>query len=59
MVANADRVVVLADYSKIGQRSRITWCPLERIDVLITNAKAAEAAGFTSLKRKLRRVLLA
>jgi DeoR/GlpR family transcriptional regulator of sugar metabolism len=59
MVANADRVVVLADYSKIGQRSRITWCPLERIDVLITNAKAAEAAGFASLKRKLRRVLLA
>jgi DeoR/GlpR family transcriptional regulator of sugar metabolism len=59
MVANADRVVILADYSKVGQRSRISYCPVDQIDVLITNKKAAEAADFAALKRKLGQVILA
>jgi DeoR/GlpR family transcriptional regulator of sugar metabolism len=59
MVANADRVAILADYSKIGQRSRISYCPVERIDVLVTNRKAAEAAGFAALKKKLAQIVLA
>src|SRR5258708_21453811 len=59
MVANADRVVILADYSKIGQRSRISYCPVDRIDVLVTNKKAAEAADFASLKKKLEEIVLA
>ncbi|QQC62687.1 DeoR/GlpR family DNA-binding transcription regulator [Paraburkholderia ginsengisoli] len=59
MVANADRVAILADYSKIGQRSRISYCPAERIDVLVTNKKAAEAAGFATLKKKLAHIVLA
>jgi DeoR family fructose operon transcriptional repressor len=59
MVANADRVAILADYSKIGQRSRISYCGIERIDVLVTNKKAAEAAEFASLKKKLSQIVLA
>ncbi|CAG4887095.1 DeoR/GlpR family DNA-binding transcription regulator [Paraburkholderia saeva] len=59
MVNNADRVVILADYSKIGQRSRIAYCPVNRIDLLITNRKATEAVGFPTLKRKLEQVILA
>jgi DeoR family transcriptional regulator, fructose operon transcriptional repressor len=59
MVANADRVVILADYSKIGQRSRMSYCPADRIDLLVTNKKAADAAGFAQLKRKLSKVILA
>ncbi|KAA0997632.1 DeoR/GlpR transcriptional regulator [Paraburkholderia panacisoli] len=59
MVANADRVAILADYSKIGQRSRISYCPVERIDVLVTNKKAAEATGFAALKKKLEEIVLA
>jgi DeoR/GlpR family transcriptional regulator of sugar metabolism len=59
MVANADRVAILADYSKIGQRSRISYCSVEKIDVLVTNRKAADVAGFAALKRKLPKVVLA
>jgi DeoR family transcriptional regulator, fructose operon transcriptional repressor len=59
MVANAERVVILADYSKIGQRSRISYCPVEQIDVLVTNKKAAEAADFAQLKKKLEQIVLA
>lgn len=59
MVGNADRVVILADYSKIGQRSRISYCPVDRIDVLITNKKAVDAADYTALKKKLAQIILA
>jgi DeoR family transcriptional regulator, fructose operon transcriptional repressor len=59
MVDSADRVVILADYSKIGQRSRIAYCPPDRIDLLITNRKATEAADFPLLKKKVRKVVLA
>jgi len=59
MVANADSVVILADYSKIGQRSRIAYCLPEKIDLLITNRKATEIAAFAQLKRKVGKVILA
>jgi DeoR family transcriptional regulator, fructose operon transcriptional repressor len=59
MAANADRVAILADYSKIGQRSRISYCPVDRIDVLVTNKKAVEAADFAALKKKLEEIVLA
>jgi DeoR family fructose operon transcriptional repressor len=51
--------VILADYSKIGQRSRISYCPAEDVDVLITNKKAAESTEFAPLKKKVARVILA
>lgn len=36
MIEHADRVVVLADQTKIGARSMCWLCPLDRIHVLIT-----------------------
>ncbi|MDE1178905.1 DeoR/GlpR family DNA-binding transcription regulator [Paraburkholderia sp.] len=59
MVANADSVVILADYSKVGQRSRMAYCAPDKIDMLITNRKATEIAGFATLKKKLGKVMLA
>lgn len=38
MIANADRVAVLADHTKIGIHAMCHVCALEEIDVLITNA---------------------
>ena len=43
MIANADRVVVLADHSKIGQQAMCHVCGLDQIDYLITDAAAATA----------------
>jgi len=43
----------------LGQRSRISYCPVDRIDVLVTNKKAADAADFNALKKKLEEIVLA
>ncbi|MBI3899409.1 MAG: DeoR/GlpR transcriptional regulator [Gammaproteobacteria bacterium] len=59
MVAGAERVFILADYSKIGLASRVAYCPVKRIDLLITNSKAAEEGGFADLQSALSRVALA
>lgn len=40
IIRNARQVIVLADYSKFGIRAVSNVCPLEDIDVLITDAKA-------------------
>jgi DeoR/GlpR family transcriptional regulator of sugar metabolism len=40
MIAHADRVVVLADHSKIGARSLCRVCDLARVHELITDAAA-------------------
>jgi DeoR family transcriptional regulator of aga operon len=40
MVASADRVVVLADASKLGQVSLGAVCGVEAVDVLLTNEGA-------------------
>lgn len=37
MVNNADKVLLLADHSKIGKVSRVSYCPIKRIDFLITD----------------------
>lgn len=47
----ADRTVILADHSKLGQSSRVSFCPLERIDRLITDTRAAKAPGHAELAR--------
>jgi DeoR/GlpR family transcriptional regulator of sugar metabolism len=51
--------VILADYSKIGQCSRIAFCPINRVDTLITNKKGAEGPALLSLRKKLPQVILA
>ncbi|WP_341773709.1 hypothetical protein [Burkholderia gladioli] len=43
MSRNARQTIVLADYSKIGVRSRVVSCPIERISAIVTNARAAKS----------------
>ncbi|OWT57441.1 DeoR/GlpR family DNA-binding transcription regulator [Candidimonas nitroreducens] len=43
MCENAERVVVLADHSKLGNFSRIQVCACDRISTLITDKKAPQA----------------
>jgi len=38
MIRNADKVVVLADHSKIGKYALCSVCELEQVDFLVTNA---------------------
>ncbi len=40
IIKNARQVIVLADYSKFGVRTMNNICPLEDIDILITDKKA-------------------
>jgi len=49
MVDNAQSVVILADYAKIGSVSRVGYCPVERVDVLITDGKAEKNAQLNTL----------
>ena len=56
MATNASRVVILADYSKIGLASRVSYCPVDRIDRLVTNRKAASRVGFAPLQRAVGKV---
>ncbi|CAM3970439.1 MULTISPECIES: DeoR/GlpR family DNA-binding transcription regulator [Pseudoalteromonas] len=35
-----DKLIVLADSTKLGKRSNFVFCPLEEVDVLITDSKA-------------------
>lgn len=58
MVDNAEQVFILADYSKIGVESRVSFCPLERIDLLITNRKASEIPALAELDLKLAKHML-
>jgi DeoR/GlpR family transcriptional regulator of sugar metabolism len=44
MIASADRVVVLADHSKIGKHAMCFVCPLKQIDYLITDQAPASAS---------------
>ncbi|MEF9672848.1 DeoR/GlpR family DNA-binding transcription regulator [Pseudomonas sp. MWU13-2100] len=59
MAEHAERVVILADYSKLGVQSRISYCPAERIDVLVTNQRASEEAAFEALKASVKEIILA
>lgn len=58
MVTNAAHTVILADYSKIGLRSRVSYCPVERIDRLITNTKASQEPALDELKARVARLTL-
>jgi DeoR family transcriptional regulator of aga operon len=44
MVARARRVVIIADSSKLGQHAFARICPVERVDVLVTDAEATDAS---------------
>lgn len=50
MTANAKSLIILADYSKIGLCSRVSYCAADQIDHLITNSNAEKSAAFADLK---------
>ena len=42
LMGQADQLIVLADSSKLGERSNFILCPLEQVDILITDSGADE-----------------
>lgn len=58
MVRNARKVLILADYSKIGLSSRISYCASSKVEMLFTNAQAVEQKGYEALAAKVGEVVL-
>jgi DeoR family transcriptional regulator of aga operon len=48
MVARAKRVVIIADSSKLGSHAFARICPIERVEILVTDANVdpAQAQAF-------------
>ena len=59
MAANAKQRILLADFSKIGLCSRVSYCEVNRIDHLITNTPAQKQPAFAALKAAVGKVLVA
>lgn len=53
MAAHAERVLILADHSKIGQTSRVAFCPLDRIDTLVTDPRAVDLPALADLRAQV------
>lgn len=59
MVANSAGVVLIADHSKIGVTSRVRFCELDRVSVLITDKKARVSPALAALSNAVGRVIVA
>ena len=57
MTANAKQLVLLADFSKIGLCSRVSFCGADRIGHLVTNTSAQKSPAFAALKAAVGNVL--
>jgi len=42
MISIANKVIILADYTKLGQRRLVAMCPVEKVSLLVTDEKAPE-----------------
>ena len=51
MSTNARRTIIAADHSKIGVRSRVGYCALDAIDVLVTDRRAAKIAAMKAIAK--------
>jgi DeoR/GlpR family transcriptional regulator of sugar metabolism len=51
MIANADRVVLLADHSKLGQQAMCRVCGLDGIDLLVTDRWEEHQSLYESLRQ--------
>lgn len=51
MVNNADTVLILADHSKIGKISRVSYCPIQRVDFLVSDQPISDAQIKDSLHK--------
>jgi len=58
MVENAERVFLLADYSKIGVKSSTAFCPPSDINILITNEMAENKPEYRRLKKVIQNIIL-
>ena len=45
LIGQADELVVLADSSKFEARSSLVLCPLERVDIVITDGRITDRAA--------------
>jgi DeoR family transcriptional regulator, fructose operon transcriptional repressor len=50
MVANARSTIVLADHTKLGVVSRVSYCKPERIHILVTDARSEKSPLFRAIK---------
>ncbi|MGE8660095.1 MAG: DeoR/GlpR family DNA-binding transcription regulator [Achromobacter sp.] len=58
MAANAKQRILLADFSKIGLCSRVSYCEVNRIDYLVTNTNAQKQPAFAALKAAVGKMLV-
>ncbi|MDX5627278.1 MULTISPECIES: DeoR/GlpR family DNA-binding transcription regulator [unclassified Brenneria] len=59
MAQHADTRIILADHSKIGLTSRIIYATLAEIDIIITDAAAADSPDLASLRAQCQQTILA
>lgn len=57
MAASAKQLVLLADFSKIGFCSRVSYCSADRIDNLVTNTSAQKSPAYAALKSAVGKIL--
>lgn len=58
MAANARSIVAMADDTAIGQNAGVSYCPADRIAMLISNRKAEATEGYDALAGALGGVVL-
>jgi len=59
MVRQSKRLYVLADYSKVGVASRVTYAPAEDIDVVFSNRKNVDEREWRQLRKAGAKLVLA
>lgn len=59
MVCNAKHVMILADFSKIGKVSRVSYCASNKIDYLIVDAKAPLQGGWELISKEIETTIIA
>ncbi|MBC9906092.1 MULTISPECIES: DeoR/GlpR family DNA-binding transcription regulator [Achromobacter] len=57
MAASAKQLVLLADFSKIGLCSRVSYCSADRIDHLVTNTSAQKSPAYAALKSAVGKIV--
>ena len=58
MAANAKQRILLADFSKIGLCSRVSYCEVNRIDHLVTNSNAQKQPAYAAVKAAVGKLLV-
>ena len=59
MAEQAQQVVILADHSKLGQTSRVSYARCADIDIVVTDARARDGVALAGLRKACPRVLVA